>query len=84
MDVKSMLFGAITSKIHSKAAGEGSSSRTDRWPTLAYGCLCTLELCRAPMIPIPVDLDICGIFCSVFIQTVIERVHCSAAYNFIW
>ena len=33
---------------------------------------------------IPVISHILGIFFSVFVQAVLERVHCSAAYHFIW
>ena len=50
--------------------------------TLAYDCLCTLELCTASMLP--VNSEIWGIFCPVFVQAILERVHCSAGYNFIW
>ena len=50
--------------------------------TLAYDCLCTLELFTASMIA-TVNSDIWEIFCP-FVQAVLERVHCSAGYNFIW
>ena len=33
---------------------------------------------------LPVNLDIWRDSCTVFIQAVLERVYCSAAYNFIW
>ena len=28
--------------------------------------------------------NIWGIFCPVFVQAILERVNCSAGYNFIW
>ena len=31
-----------------------------------------------------VNSDILGIFCPMFVQAILERVHCSAGYNFIW
>ena len=54
--------------------------------TLAYDCLCTVESCTASMIAslLPVNSDIWEIVCPVFVQAVLERVHFSAAYNFIW
>ena len=51
---------------------------------LAYDCLCALELCTASMTATIVNSDIWGIFCPVFVQAILERVHCSAGYNFIW
>ena len=49
--------------------------------TLAYDCLYTLALCTASMIATK-KLGHLGVFCPVFVQAVLERVDCSAAYNF--
>ena len=48
--------------------------------TLAYDCLCTIELCMESMIATSL-LGHFGIFCPVFVQAVLDRVHCSAAYT---
>ena len=33
---------------------------------------------------LPVNSDIWRIFCPVFVQAMLERIHCSAGCNFIW
>ena len=40
--------------------------------------------CQAVNKPTPVNSDIWGIFSTVFVQAIFERVHCSAGYYLIW
>ena len=46
--------------------------------------VCTHLNCARHRWLLPVYSDIWGIFCPVFVQAVLERVYCSAAYNFTW
>ena len=52
--------------------------------TLTYDCLYTHLNCARHRRLLPVNTDIWRIFWPVFVQAVLERVHCSAAYNFTW
>ena len=52
--------------------------------TLAYDCLCTLEVCTTSVVAKSSHWHLGDFLCPVFFQAVLERVHCSAAYNFTW
>ena len=52
--------------------------------TLAYTTVCAHLNCERHRWLLPVNSDIWRLFCRVFVQAILERVHCSAGYNFIW
>ena len=84
--IKKIINNNSCSSSISSSSSSSSSSRTDRpvhfQQNASLRLLCTLELCTASMIAIASYLW--GVFCSVFVQAALERVHCSATYNFIW
>ena len=57
-----------------------SPFQAKRWPTT----VCAQLNCSLHRSLLPVNSDIWGIFCPVFVPAFLERVHCSAAYNYIW
>ena len=78
----------INDNIYWNQLFSSSSSRTDRWSHFQQNA--GLRLFVHPWIMY--DIDDCykftrtfwGFSAAVFIQAVLERVYCSAAYNFTW
>ena len=80
---------SVTYRHISSSSSSSSSSRTDRWVHFQQNAdlrlfVHTLNYCARHRWLLPVNSDIWGIFCPVFVQAILESVHCFAGYNSIW